>query len=204
MGDARASFFHANDFGPNGGYDDAVSNAELGVFRYTVPNSPARRETLRRHDLHHVLTGYGADWRGESEISAWELGSGIGPPSYAWVIALWGLFYGLFLTPAATFVAFVRGRRSTNLYAEPDPDALLGEPVHRVAERLGVVAGPEAWSDMSATQRAADVAAFMGWGATSMAWGAVAVVPTAALVGAAALRSAASAPCIFDRRACGT
>ena len=27
-------------------------------------------------DLHHILSGYGMTWRGEIELSAWELGSG--------------------------------------------------------------------------------------------------------------------------------
>jgi ubiquinone biosynthesis protein Coq4 len=28
---------------------------------------------VRLHDLHHLVTGYPTDWKGELEISAWEI-----------------------------------------------------------------------------------------------------------------------------------
>ena len=98
--DARQRFFVSYGIGDDGDYDAPWQEAQFGPLRYRVPNGPWRARVLRRHDLHHLVTGYAADWRGESQISAWELGAGLGPFSYAWVIALWGLFVGLLLWPA--------------------------------------------------------------------------------------------------------
>ena len=67
---ARARFFRESGFAADGGYDEDWSDAEIGGLRYRVRNGPARRAALRLHDLHHVATGYGVDWRGEAEISA--------------------------------------------------------------------------------------------------------------------------------------
>lgn len=180
---ARATFFMDNDFGDDGGYDDAWSEAVFGTVPYRVPNPPARGEALRIHDLHHLATGYATDWRGESEISAWELGSGgAGATSYAWVIALWGLFTGLVAVPERVFAAFVRGRRSQNLYGAPFENAWLGWTVRELKSRLGVTERPNhAGLD--------DVAAFAAWSALSVVFGVLASGFALALVGAAWVRS---------------
>ena len=136
---ARRDFFAHAGFGTDGGYSEPWSEADFGAVAYRVPNPSARADALRVHDLHHVLTGYGTDWRGEAEISAWELGSGgAGPVGYAWIIALWGLFTGLLVTPGRVFRAFVRGRGSRNLYATGVDEALLELPVGRLARRLAI------------------------------------------------------------------
>lgn len=138
MREARDRFFLANEFGADGGYDDAWAEAEFGPVLYRVPNLRARAEALRVHDLHHLVTGYATDWRGESEISAWELGSGWGRYPYAWIIAFFGFFTGLVAQPATTLRAFVRGRRSRNLYARSSIDGVLERSVRSLRQELGV------------------------------------------------------------------
>ena len=185
---ARARFFLDNDFGPDGGYDADYGDAEFAGVPYRVPNGPLRAEALELHDLHHLVTGYDTDWRGESEISAWELASG-GPGStwYAWIVALWGMFVGLLALPERTIAAFQRGRGSRNLYGAPLDPALLDGTVGGLRDELAVVDEPRA-------QGPVDLAAFVGWTALSLAFGVVATVVSLSFVAAASLRCP-HAPC---------
>src|SRR5207302_2399442 len=89
--DARDEYFRVNDFGPNGGYDDAWVDFKLGPIPMPFPNSPGRKKAVRFHDLHHALTGYATDTIGEFEISAWEVGSGCAGYLAAWQLNLAGM-----------------------------------------------------------------------------------------------------------------
>ena len=180
--DARADFFSANDFG-DGGYNDAYAEASFGHLTYRVPNPPARAVALKLHDLHHVLTGYDTDWRGEAEISAWEVGSGFDAPPWARMIMLWGMFTGLMLAPVDTVRAFLRGRRSSNLYSRRYDEALLSRELADLEAELGVVpADADPWSGLSGRERLADVVSLGGWVAASLSYGALGLVPSLSLV----------------------
>lgn len=140
--EARRRFFVDSGFAADGGYDDTWQDARFGPVPYAVPNPGVRKAALRVHDLHHPLTGYAADWRGEAQISAWELGSGGGGRyPYAWFIALFGFVTGLLGLPGATWRAFVRGRRSRNLYREADPMRRLDAPLSGIRAELAVSRG---------------------------------------------------------------
>ncbi len=188
---ARLDFFDHAGFGPSGGYDEPWAEADFGSFRYRVPNGAARARALQVHDLHHVVTGYATDWRGESEISAWELGSGgPGPQPYAWVISLWGLFVGLLTMPERVFRAFVRGRGSRNLYRARLDGSLLGQRVAQVQRSLAVqpaqAAGESPWAPGTPRRlRMGDRLAFAGWTVAAMAWGLTGGLGVLALVAAA-------------------
>ena len=133
----REQFWREHGFGADGGYDEPWATASFAGIPYTVPNSPSRADALRVHDLHHLVTGYETDWAGESEIAAWELGSGGGGRyPYAWFIALFGFVVGLLALPMRTLRAFARGRRSQNLYSLSGPDPLLDLPLSQVRRRL--------------------------------------------------------------------
>lgn len=138
---ARSRFFAREGLPADGGYDDPWFDAVFGPVHYRIPNFALRADALVRHDLHHALTGYPTDWRGEVEINAWELGAGLGTQAWGWVIMLMGFFLGVVLSPSATLAAFARGRRSTNLYAGALPAGLLDEDLDAVRARLGVT-GP--------------------------------------------------------------
>src|SRR5262245_66055231 len=66
-------------------YDKRWVRIQVGPVPLFFPNTGARRKAVPLHDLHHVATGYATDWRGEAEISAWELGAGCGRYWAAWV-----------------------------------------------------------------------------------------------------------------------
>jgi len=164
--EARQRFFQMNGFGLDGGYDDEWAEAEFGPVVYRVPNIRSRARALRIHDLHHLATGYATDWRGEAEISAWELGSGWGRHPYAWIIALFGFMTGLLTQPRLTFAAFFRGRNSSNLYGRNDVVAELDRPLSALVKELHVPDG-----DSAPPPSAGDVVRLAATSAAALAFG---------------------------------
>jgi len=140
--EARAAYFLANEFGADGGYAKDWEVFELGPLPLPIPNGPARVAALRYHDLHHILTGYETDWRGEFEISAFEVGAGCGRFWFAWLINLGGLAAGLALQPRRTLRAYARGAASGGLYRVDDFEALLDRTVGDVRSELGLDGTP--------------------------------------------------------------
>jgi len=111
----------------------------VGKFPIYVPNIPSRVWVARYHDLHHVLTGYPANWRGEAEIGAWELATGCRTLWVAWFLNGGAVVVGLFLWPRAVLRAFRRGRRTrTNLYHDFDYEPLLEMSVGELRDRVGL------------------------------------------------------------------
>ena len=100
------------------------------IFRVWVPVFPllAFPETVRDvfliHDAHHLITGYGTDFRGEMELNAWTLASGgyffNGAPWW-WLgqdaEALLNAIHSLIWMPKAFLSAFRKGWRKHSLYA---------------------------------------------------------------------------------------
>jgi hypothetical protein len=150
---ARDEYFRVNGFGADGGYSAAWVEFKLGPIPMPFPNTAARVRAVRYHDLHHALTGYATDARGEFEISAWEIGSGCARYAAALQLNLSGMFAGAVSMPRRTWRAFLRGRQSRNLYGARYDDALLGRRVAEVRRELGLEAA-------LAPARAADVAWF--------------------------------------------
>ena len=142
VGEARLRYFERAGFPADGGYSATfVTLGRLGPIPLGFPNSDSRRRAVVMHDLHHVATGYGTDWAGEGEISAWELSAGCGRFAFAWFINLQGMVMGWVVSPGRTWRAWVRGRHSRSLYAEGYSDALLRETVGELRARLGLEAG---------------------------------------------------------------
>jgi hypothetical protein len=139
VGEARARYFAEAGFPADGGYAAKfVELARLGPIPLGFPNSNARRRAVVLHDLHHVVTGFRTDWRGEAEISAWEIASGCDAFAFAWYINLLGMVMGWVVDAGATWRAFVRGRHSRNLYGAGFSESLLREPVAELRERLAL------------------------------------------------------------------
>jgi len=184
---ARDDYFRVNGFGANGGYDDAWVDFKLGPIPMPFPNTPSRKRAVRFHDLHHALTGYATDVRGEFEISAWEIGSGCADHVAAWYLNLSGMVGGILAAPRRTFAAFVRGRHSRNLYRAAYDDALLGRRIGEVRRELGLDAPPP-------PARAADVGWFV---LASLAGFAIGMVMLLMLVPAAIVANVAA---LFRRR----
>lgn len=134
--EARQLYFERNGFG-DGGYGDRWVKLMAGPIPIFFPNTAARVEAVRRHDVHHVLTGYDTTWTGEAEIGGWEISSGCGRFYAAWVLNLQALIIGVLIAPRAVLRGFVWGRQTGNLYhARFDEDVLdasLGELRRRLA-----------------------------------------------------------------------
>jgi hypothetical protein len=157
--DAVAAYFAANHFGADGGYGDKWVKLKLGPLSGFMPNTSARVAAVRFHDLHHLVTGYQTDWRGEFEISAWELAAGCGRFHAAWWLNLGGMNAGLLVCPRRTLSAFLLGRRCRSLYGKTYGAALLSQTVRATREAMGLSAdGTAAQSQRTALDWLRDLA----------------------------------------------
>ena len=138
---ALAQFFQRFGFS-----DDAYTAKWFAIYIgktpvIYLPNIPSRVRVVRFHDIHHVLTGYPANWRGEAEIGAWELATGCRTSFVAWFLNGGAVVIGLFLFPRAVWRAFKRGRRTrTNLYHDFEYEPLLAMTVKELRETIGLAA----------------------------------------------------------------
>ena len=138
LGAARAAYYDRNGFGADGG--DALNWVPVKVLGLTlkIPNSEGRRRAVRLHDLHHVLTGYNTDLRGEAEIGAWELASGCLRWPAATVLNLFALGIGMVMAPRRLAHAWARGRKTRNLYREDGVEHLRARQVGEMRGELGL------------------------------------------------------------------
>lgn len=114
-------------------------SVRIGPWKLWLPNPPQRQANVARHDLHHVATGFRTDWRGEMEISAWEVGAGLGGVWVAWLICPPFALAGLLAAPRRTLRAYRAGRRCRSLFADPVPyQELLSLSVRQLRQRLGL------------------------------------------------------------------
>lgn len=162
LGEARRQLFERSGFAPDGGYQDRWVKLRLWRVPLWFPNTDARRRCVPLHDLHHVLTEYPTTWRGETEIGAWEVATGIRQHYVGWLLDLLGFAMGLVINPRGVFRAFVRGRRSRNLYDEEWHEGMLARRVGEERRRLKLDA-PDA------PPTPADVRSFLLWSAVSVA-----------------------------------
>lgn len=170
MRQARRQYFTDNSFGDDGGYNDKWVTVKLLGLPVSIPNVEARRDAVRYHDLHHIVTGYPTDWSGEARISAWEVASGCKNMWAAWMLNLWTMGMKYPTTPRPIYRAFIRGRNSRNLYGQ-DIDVLLEQQVNDVRDWTGAQNHPP-------PATAADHVAFAFWSvvAVSVCWSPVAGV----------------------------
>jgi hypothetical protein len=122
-------------FPPDGGLSEKWGVVRVGPIPMCIPNIKARRRAIPIHDLNHVLSGYGHDAIGEAEIGAFELGGGCKTYWVAWMLNWGALLLGI-TKPKRLFAAYVRGRRTGNLYGK-DVGALLDRPYARARTELG-------------------------------------------------------------------
>ncbi|MBV8858807.1 MAG: hypothetical protein JOZ02_17890 [Acidobacteria bacterium] len=178
LGEARARLFALGGLGEDGGYHDAWVKLKLWRIPLAFPNTEGRRRAVRFHDLHHVLTEYPTTWRGEFEISAWEVAGGLRRYWVGWLLDLLGFACGLFLFPRAVYRAFVRGRHSSNLYGDVWDESILARRVGELRRRLKLDGG-----EARATRD--DKVSFALWAAASaaayVAAGVVMLAPALAL-----------------------
>lgn len=136
---ARKQYFRDSGFGEDGGYNERWIKVKVWRIPIWLPNTAGRRRAVRLHDLHHILTGYPTTWRGEAEISAWEVGSGGLKTFFAgWVLDLMNIAQGVVINPAGVYRGFMRGRQTKNLFGAEFNTKLLDSSVDEYRERLGL------------------------------------------------------------------
>ena len=125
----------------DGGVNDSAVKIELlkGVFIF-IPNFEARKKVVLKHDIHHLVTGYTAMMKGESEISAWELSTGCRHNWVAFTINTYGMMSGLPFNLRGIWKAWLRGKRSKNLYYEKyNDEELKNQTVKDLRKELGLL-----------------------------------------------------------------
>jgi hypothetical protein len=109
-------FYQQSGFDIDTGDRPAFIDVFVGCLLIPLPNIETRRKYLKYHDLHHVLTGYGASQAGEGEVSAWELGTGSLLHPILMMMNLIAVSTGLAIAPVRVFKAYLSGCKSRNLY----------------------------------------------------------------------------------------
>lgn len=114
--EALLGFYQFNNLNLADDFKTHCVRVYIGCMLAPVPNINARKKYLKFHDLHHVIAGYGIHRVGESEVSAWELGSRSCRKPLIAVMNLFALSTGFILKPQRVVQAYYRGCRSKNLY----------------------------------------------------------------------------------------
>lgn len=136
--EARDIYLRDNGFTIEG-YTAPHVDFPVGPWTLRLPNPPARHRAVAAHDLHHVLTGYGTDYVGECEVSAWEVRAGMGGQWIAWFLCTTGFVTGLVFRPGRTWEAWKKARSATSLLgASPCPEDVLDLSVAEARSRLGI------------------------------------------------------------------
>ena len=116
--DLLPAFYRKYQLGDDGGQSRAYVKVELTKkISLYFPNFDARRKAIFKHDVHHMVTGYTSTFKGETEIGAWEIGSGCRQYWAAFILDIAAITPGMLINAAGIYKAFVRGRRTKNLYA---------------------------------------------------------------------------------------
>jgi hypothetical protein len=91
--------------------------ATFGKLVVPLPNFRWRREALAQHDMHHIITGYNIDARGELCVASWELGVACYTNIWARSLCISLFLVGIVFTPRTCWLAFQRGRNDKATYA---------------------------------------------------------------------------------------
>ena len=139
-GQLLCAFYKEHDLPPDGGVNESHVTVKMAKgFTFYLPNLKSRKKAVLKHDIHHMLTGYSTLFKGETEISAWEIGSGCRHYWMAWMLDIGGVMFGLVFNFGGVFRAFVRGRHSINLYSDLiDNKTILDMPISEILKVIKV------------------------------------------------------------------
>jgi hypothetical protein len=111
-----SKFYEESGFEVETGNRPAFVAVFVGCLLIPLPNVETRRKYIKYHDLHHVITGFGATQVGEGEVSAWELGTGSFLQPILMFMNLIAISTALAVDPTRVFKAYLLGCKSRNLY----------------------------------------------------------------------------------------
>ncbi len=133
-------FYKEYGLDDDGGFGD--SKVKIGITKHLffyIPNFSSRKKAVLKHDIHHIITEYPSNIKGETEIGAWEVASGCNTYWIAWALNLHSLGIGIWFNLPGVYHAFVRGRRSKNLYSNLVTDKRAMEmPVDELRHLLSI------------------------------------------------------------------
>ncbi|MEO5564589.1 MAG: hypothetical protein ABIR18_14175 [Chitinophagaceae bacterium] len=132
------AFYQQYNLDDDGGQSSSYVRIEFTEkFFLYFPNFDTRRKAVFKHDVHHIATGYTSTFKGETEISAWELASGCKRYWAAYALDLHAVMIGMLFNPAGVYKAFIKGRNTRNLYADIFTDEqLIDMPLHEIKDSL--------------------------------------------------------------------
>lgn len=139
--EALPDFYKTYNLPIDGGVNDSSVKIELfkGVYMY-IPNTDDRKKVVLKHDIHHLVTGYSGLLKGETEISAWELSTGCSSNWVAFSINTYGMMIGLLWNLPGLWKAWLRGKRTHNLYDKKyTDDVLLSQKISDLKKELGLL-----------------------------------------------------------------
>lgn len=139
-GQILSAFYKEHELPADGGVNESYVTVKMtkGITFY-LPNLNSRKIAVLKHDIHHMLTGYSTLFKGETEISAWEIGGGVRHYWMAWMLDIGGMMFGLVFNLGGVFRAFVRGRHSINLYSDLiDNKTILDMPISEILKVIKV------------------------------------------------------------------
>ena len=127
----------------NGGYNDKTFTIKFwGPLKLIFPNTKGRIEAVKLHDIHHMLTQFEANLRGEAEIGAWEIAGGLGKYYAGWWLNFGSVTYGIFLWPRRIYLAYIWGLQCENLYHhtlyKDYDEKLLTQTIGDLRSQLGI------------------------------------------------------------------
>ncbi len=115
VGEALQIFYDANNFGEGGGVEEDYVWIKFGFFSVPIPNTQSRKNVVYMHDINHLVSGNDTSWRGESGVSAWEMGAGGWRNLYTpLLLTLWAMGVGVVFYPRHVFNSFQRGLTMNN------------------------------------------------------------------------------------------
>ena len=119
-------FYKQYNLGVEGGNHSASLKIEFTkYFSLYFPNFAARKKVILKHDIHHIVTKYPSTFKGETEIGAWEIGSGCKNYWVAWAFNTSAVMAGILFNFWGVIKAFARGRRTKNLYYNDISDSAV-------------------------------------------------------------------------------
>ena len=135
--DALPIYFSRYHF-KDGGYNDKWFKIKLGPVYIPMPNIKMRVDAVKIHDIHHLVTEYEANMKGEVAIGGWELASGCFNYPAAWILNLGSFAYGMLFHQRTLLDAFLKGKRSvSNLYHNTVyDDVLLNKTIGELREKI--------------------------------------------------------------------
>ena len=117
LGEALNCFYKSHDYGEEGGIYSNWAWFKIGFISFPLPNIAQRKVNTYKHDINHIITGYETTWKGEFEITAWEMGSGGWGNNYIInLITLQAMGLGFLFYPKLTLKAFKRGFTMRNAH----------------------------------------------------------------------------------------